>query len=130
MKSLTPTGIAPPFGDYSHGLITPSGGQLLVTSGQLGLSVLGTVPSEAGAQAKICFDNIASILAEAGGGPEHVVRLNAYVTDRSYFPAYMAVRDAWLGHVMPKPASTLMIVSGFTRPEFLVEVEATALLPS
>ena len=42
---------------------------------------------------------------------------------------YMAVRDRLVADLPVKPASTLMIVSGFTRPEFLVEVEATALLP-
>ena len=36
------------------------------------------------------------------------------------------LRDAWLDGVEPRPASTLMIVGGFTRPEFVVEVEATA----
>jgi len=55
-----------------------------------------------------------------------VIRLNAYVTDRAFFGDYMAVRDRWLAQISVKPASTLMIVSGFTRPEFLVEVEATA----
>jgi enamine deaminase RidA (YjgF/YER057c/UK114 family) len=39
---------------------------------------------------------------------------------------YMAARDAWLAGVARLPASTLVIVSGFTRPEFLVEVEVTA----
>jgi enamine deaminase RidA (YjgF/YER057c/UK114 family) len=53
-----------------------------------------------------------------------VVRINAYVTDRAHMAAYMAVRD----RMFPRdaPASTLMIVSGFTRPEFKVEVEAIA----
>ncbi len=36
---------------------------------------------------------------------------------------YMAARDAWLAHAPRKPASTLVIVAGFTRAEFLVEVE-------
>jgi len=55
--------------------------------------------------------------------------LNAFVTARDDFPAYMAVRDQWLTEVTNKPASTLVIVTGFTRPEFLVEIEATAWLP-
>lgn len=126
MKSLTPSSIAPPFGEYAHGIIAPLGARILVTSGQLGLSKEGDVPSDVAAQAEICFANITAILAETRAGPEHVIRLNAYVTDRAFFGDYMAVRDRWLAHVTVKPASTLMIVSGFTRPEFLVEVEATA----
>ncbi len=40
-----------------------------------------------------------------------------------------AARDAWLAGVSHLPASTLMIVSGFTRPEFVVEIEAMATIP-
>ena len=69
---------------------------------------------------------VAAILAEAGAGPADVVRINAFVTDRAHMADYMAARDRWLAGVTRLPASTLMIVSGFTRPEFLVEVEAGA----
>jgi len=43
---------------------------------------------------------------------------------------YMAVRDRWLEGLETLPASTLVIVSGFTRPEFVVEVEVTAAAPA
>lgn len=127
--TLTPAGIAPPFARYAHGIATAPGCRLVVTSGQLGVAADGSVPADAQAQAGQCFANIAAILAEAGAGPEHVIRLNAYVTDRAYMAAYMAARDVWLADVEAPPASTLVIVSGFTRPEFLVEVEATAAVP-
>ena len=129
MIELSPEDIAPPFGRYVHGVVCPPGSRLIVTSGQLGLAADGTVPADAGAQADICFANIASILREGGLGAEHVVRLNAYVTDRACMSPYMAARDRWLASVSRLPASTLVIVSGFTRPEFLVEVEATACGP-
>ncbi len=128
MTPLTPTQIAPPFGKYSHGIVAEAG-RVLVTSGQLGLGADGNIPNSVSAQADICFANILAILTDAQAGPEHIVRLNAYVTDRAYFPDYMAARDRFLDSVPVLPASTLMIVSGFTRPEFLVEVEATAVLP-
>ena len=48
------------------------------------------------------------------------------MTDRAHMAGYMAARDRFLADLAVKPASTLMIVSGFTRPEFLVEVEALA----
>lgn len=53
-----------------------------------------------------------------------VVRINAYVTDRTYLQSYMAVRDRLFP--APFPASTLMIVVGFARPEFKLEVEIVA----
>ena len=125
MRSLAPAAIAAPFAAYSHAtLAQPT--RLLAISGQLGLAADGTVPAGAEAQARICFQNIDHILAEAGMDRRHIMRLNAYVTDRSHMQGYMAARDAWMQDASHLPASTLMIVSGFTRPEFVVEIEALA----
>jgi enamine deaminase RidA (YjgF/YER057c/UK114 family) len=126
MKSLTPLTIRPPFAVYAHGVEVPAGARLVVTSGQLGLRADDTLPDGARAQADQCFANCAEILAEAGMGPMDVIRINAFVTDRAHMAGYMAARDRWLSGVTRLPASTLVIVSGFTRPEFLVEVEVTA----
>lgn len=125
MKALNPASIAPPFARYSHGVELPPGARIVRCSGQLGIAD-GAVPEGSEAQAGICFDNIVAILAEAGMGPEHVFHLNAYVTDRIHMAGYMAARDAFVGAREVLPSSTLMIVSGFTRPEFVVEVEAWA----
>ena len=126
MKVLSPRSIRPPFARYAHGVEVPPGARLVVTSGQLGVLPDDTVPEGAEAQARLCFANCAAILAEAGMGPGDVIRINAYVTAREHMRGYMAARDAWLADVVRLPASTLVIVSGFTRPEFLVEVEVTA----
>ncbi|SDI89726.1 RidA family protein [Salipiger marinus] len=126
MKALIPNSLPRPFGAYSHGV--DSGG-LITTSGQLALAADGTIPEGVQAQAELCFDHIAAILAEAGADLSHVLRFSAFVTRREDMAAYMAVRDARVAHLPVLPASTLMIVSGFTRPEFLVEVEALARLP-
>lgn len=126
MRALAPPSISPPFAAYSHGVEVPPGARLVVTSGQLALAADGSVPEEAEAQARLCFANCAAILAQAGMGPADVIRINAYVTDRAHMAGYMAARDAWMAGVARLPASTLVIVSGFTRPEFVVEVEVTA----
>jgi enamine deaminase RidA (YjgF/YER057c/UK114 family) len=130
MQELIPTTIAPPFARYAHGVVTSPGARIIVTSGQLGLAADGTVPEGAEAQARICFANLDAILDAAGAGRGDVIRLNAYVTDRAHMAGYMAARDVWLAAVTRLPASTLVIVSGFTRPEFVVEVEALAALPA
>jgi enamine deaminase RidA (YjgF/YER057c/UK114 family) len=88
------------------------------------------VPEDVGAQARICFGNIDAILRAGGATRADVVRINAFVTDRAHMPGYMAERDAWLSGVTRLPASTLVIVSGFTRPEFKVEIEVTAAVPA
>lgn len=126
MKSLIPAQIAPPFARYSHGVQVPGDARILRTSGQLGLASDGTVPNGAEAQAGICFDNLDAILGEAGLNRTHVMHLSAFVTDRMHMAGYMAARDAWLAEVTVLPSSTLMIVSGFTRPEFVVEIELWA----
>lgn len=129
MRQLAPAAIAPPFARYAHGVVVPAGWRLAATSGQLALATDGTVPDGAEAQAALCLANCAAILAEAGMGPADVMRINAYVTDRVHMAGYMAARDAWLAGVTRLPASTLVIVSGFTRPEFVVEVEVLAAAP-
>ncbi len=126
MKMLSPIEIAPPFASYAHGVEVPAGCRLVVTSGQLALTGDGTVPDGAEAQARLCLANCTAILREAGMGPADVIRINAYVTARAHMAGYMAARDAWLAGITRLPASTLVIVSGFTRAEFLVEVEVTA----
>lgn len=119
-----PSAVRRPFAQYSHGIEVPAGSRLVLTSGQLGISPDDAIPEDAGAQAELCFRAIGAILAEAGMELADIVRINAFVTDRAHMQPYMAVRDRFVGS--PPPASTLMIVSGFTRPEFKVEVEVIA----
>ena len=126
MRILAPPSISPPFAAYAHGVEVPPGARLVVTSGQLALGRDGSVPDGAFAQARLCLANCTAILAEAGMTPGDTIRINAFVTDRAHMAGYMAARDEWLAGVTRLPASTLVIVSGFTRPEFLVEVEVTA----
>lgn len=121
---LTPASIKPPFACYSHGVEVPAGSRLVFCSGQLGIGPDDHVPEDAGAQAELCFANIAAILGEARLGLKDIIRINAFVTDRAYLRAYMDVRDRLFAQ--PAPASTLMIVSGFAREEFKVEIEAVA----
>lgn len=123
-KHLAPKSIRAPFARYSHGVEVPAGSRLVFCSGQLGIGPDERIPEDAGAQAELCFANIAAILAEAGLRLTDIVRINAYVTDRAYLRPYIDVRDRLFSD--PAPASTLMIVSGFARPEFKVEVEAVA----
>ena len=124
LKFLTPKSTRPPFAKYSHGVEVPAGRRLVVCSGQLGVGLDDSIPEDVAAQAELCFANIEAVLAEAGLGLKDLVRINAYVTDRAHMKAYMEVRDRLVAD--PPPASTLMIVSGFTRPEFKVEIEVIA----
>ena len=127
MRRLTPTAIHPPFANYPHGVETPAGCRYVFCSGQLGIGVDGTVPATTLEQARLCFTAIAAILGEAGMSLSDLVRVNAYVTGREHLAGYMKARDEFVAN--PPPASTLVIVQGFARPEFTVEVEAIAARP-
>ena len=99
---------------------------LLISSGQLGITKEGQIPEKFIDQTKLCFANILSILKEANFSLDDILKVSAFVTDRKYFKDYMIIRDQFLKNVLIKPTSTLLIVSGFTKPEFLVEIEIIA----
>jgi enamine deaminase RidA (YjgF/YER057c/UK114 family) len=123
-KPRTPSALRPPFARYSHAVEIPAGSRFVFASGQLGVAPDDSVPAGAEAQADLCFANIAAILDDAGMAMSDIVRINAFVTGREHMAGYMASRDRHVAS--PPPASTLMIVSGFTRPEFAVEIEVVA----
>jgi enamine deaminase RidA (YjgF/YER057c/UK114 family) len=124
MRRLNPEAIHPPFANYAHGIEVDPGARLVFCSGQLGIGRDGVVPDDVEGQARLCFRAIVAILEEASMSLADVVRLNAYVASAQYLSGYMKVRDEFVGD--PPPASTLMIVQGFARPEFKVEIEAVA----
>jgi 2-iminobutanoate/2-iminopropanoate deaminase len=127
MKHITPPSIRPPFARYSYGVEIPAGHRILVCSGQLGITAQDQVPDTIEQQTDLCFRNIGAVLDQAGFRFSDIVRINAFVVSREHLKGYMSVRDRYISD--PPPASTLMIVSGFARPEFLVEVEVIAASP-
>lgn len=127
-KPLSPSSIHPAFSRYSLGVEVSSRSRYVFCSGQVGITADGTIPPDCAGQTRVCFDNIAAVLAEAGMGFGDVVKLNAFVTGREHLAEYMKVRNELFPE--PFPASTLMIVTGFARPEFVVEIEAIAAIPS
>ena len=124
LKHNTPDTIRAPFANYSHSVEVPANARLLFCSGQLAVSLDDKIPDNTLEQAHLCFDNIEKILQASGMEMSNIVRINAYVTGREHLAGYMSARDARFG--TPPPASTLMIVSGFAREEFTVEIEAVA----
>lgn len=129
IQSLTPKDIRPPFAAYAHGVEIPAGWRILRTSGQLGIAPDDHIPADAYGQACLCFANIAAILAEGNMSAANVAHISAFVTARDHMQSYMRARDAFVEGMPHVPASTLMVVSGFTRPEFVVEVEVMAAAP-
>jgi 2-iminobutanoate/2-iminopropanoate deaminase len=124
MRRFNPDTIHPPFAKYAHAVEVEAGARIVFCSGQLGIGRDGVIPDDVEAQARLCFRAIQAVLGEAAMSLGDVVRLNAYVASAQYLGDYMKVRDEFVGN--PPPASTLMVVQGFARPEFKVEIEAVA----
>ncbi len=128
-RILQPDGWARPRG-YSNG-ISARGRQVHV-AGQIGWDANGRlVSSELVAQVRQALHNVVAVLACDGAGPEHIVRLNWYMTDRT---AYLAAGKA-LGEVYREiigghyPAMSAIQVVALMEPGALVEIEATAVVP-
>ena len=95
-------------------------GQNLDTSESVGLG-------DAAAQAEQAMANIKMLLEEAGGRLDHICRLVIYLIDPRYREPVYRVIGQWLKGV--HPVSTGIVVSALARPEWVVEIEATAMIP-
>lgn len=124
MKRHNPPTIHAPLARYAHAVEIAGPTRLLFVSGQLAIAPDGSVPSTAAAQCDLIFANIGAILGAAAMTPEAIVRISAFLTDRADLKAYMAARDRFITGA--PPASTLLLVQGFSRPEFKVEIEIVA----
>jgi 2-iminobutanoate/2-iminopropanoate deaminase len=104
-------------------------GDLLFLSGRAPLdpSTLRIVSTDFEEQARNVLDQILASLAEAGSGPEHVLRVQCYLLEASDFDAWNRI---WAEYFpAPRPVRTT-IVTGFTVPGMLIEVEVTAGIPA
>jgi enamine deaminase RidA (YjgF/YER057c/UK114 family) len=111
-------------GNYSLGAEIAGGKRLLFVSGQVGVDGKGRVLAGIDRQCAQVWKNIAAVLKSAGMGYGDIVKMNAYLTDSRFIPAYRTARDKVLK--APFPASTLVIVGGLASPDMLVEIEVVA----
>ena len=87
-----------------------------------------SVPQDAGDQADLIFTEIVRHIEELGGTAEHVVRVRMFVTDIAYADAVSA---AFARAMKPaRPTGTLVAITALYRPEWKVEIEAEAVVPS
>ncbi len=81
------------------------------------------------AQTRQVIENLRAALAAGGAGPEHVVKWNLYVVEGQPLQAgFAAFQDAWPETPNP-PAITMAFVAGLANPDFLVEMDAVAVVP-
>ena len=103
-------------------------GNMVFASGHTGTDADGKLvgPGDCGLQSEQTFKNVEAALKAAGATMDDVTKITAFLVDVDDYAAYAAVR---LG-LFPEngPASSSVIVKGLVRPEFLVEVEAIAVV--
>ncbi len=101
----------------------------MAVSGQLALDEDGKPVGvgDPAAQARQVFENLRRCLASAGAGFQDVVKLTYFVTDMAYMPAIRAARAA---HIPDDrlPAASAVQVAALVAPEFLMEIEAMAVV--
>ncbi len=114
-----------PLAAYSTGWKV-SDGHLIMLAGQVATDTEGNTVGgdDIRAQTRQVYENIKAALEAAGAGMEDVIRLTVYLTDRANFAGSMEVRHTYFDE--PYPASTLLIVSGLAKPEWLIEIDAIA----
>ena len=118
-----PAVVHAPSSGYSMGLEMSQHRRLLFVSGQVPENPDGSVPESFEAQCEQAWRNVIEVLATAGLGVEHLVKINTFLTDRSQVLANRAVRRKMLqGN---EPASTVMIAETVDG-KWLLEIEAIA----
>lgn len=131
-QTVLPEGWPRPRG-FSHAIVARGATQVRI-AGQIGV-VRGepavAADADMGAQWAIALANLVTVLRAAGGRPEHLIMLRAYVTDIGEFNrAGAAVGKAWTESLGKHfPAMTLVQVAGLIDPAAKVEIEGEALLP-
>jgi enamine deaminase RidA (YjgF/YER057c/UK114 family) len=113
---------------YSH-VVEVKGGRTLYISGQIATDKDGNLVgrNDFPAQVKQVFENLEARLKEGGASFKDVVKLNYYLTDASGVQAVRDIRNNYINTESP-PASTLVVVKQLVREEYLIEVEAVAVV--
>ena len=127
--ALQPPGWPRPKG-YANGMVAE--GRVVVTGGVVGWNEQGVFADGLVAQAAQVFSSIRAILAEAGAGAEHLIRLTWYVVDIEEYSANLkeigkSYRAVFGAHY---PAMAVVQVVRLVEPAARIEIEATAVLPS
>jgi enamine deaminase RidA (YjgF/YER057c/UK114 family) len=128
IQRLNPEGLHTPL-TYSQ-VVIATGTTMVFVAGQVSLDADASLvaPDDLAGQARQAYRNLATALEAAGATPADVVKLTTYVVGHQpeYLTEIMEARRDVLGDVAP--ASTLVGVQALARPEYLVEIEATAVI--
>ena len=124
-EKLNPPGVHTPQANYN---LVARAGNTLYISGQVPIGPDGQVVGrgDAEAQAEQCFRNLVAIVEHFGGTAANLMKLTTFITNWEFRSQVAKARDRILSP--PWPASTLVVISALASSDFLVEIEAIAVL--
>ena len=119
-----------PNGHFSHATAIAAAGKFVFISGMTARTVDGTIAGLGNieVQTRQVCENVKAAVEEAGGTLNDIVRVDVYVRNMEHFDIIHTVRREYF--VAPAPASTMVEVCKFTSPDYLIEMNAIAVLPN
>ena len=121
--------IRPPSGHFSQAIAVEAKGKLVFISGMPARRADGTIAGvgDIEAQTRQVCENLKSAVEAAGGTMDDICRVDVYVRNMEHFEKIHKVRREYFGS--PPPASTMVEVTKMTSPEYLIEINAIAVIP-
>ena len=110
---------------YSH---AAKAGNTLYIAGQIAQDVSGKLvgQGDVGAQVRQVYTNLKNIMEETGSRLQNIVKMTTFLIHYSYIETFRSVRNEYFSE--PYPPNTLLIVESLALPDYMVEVEAVAVL--
>jgi enamine deaminase RidA (YjgF/YER057c/UK114 family) len=126
---VTSDAIRKPTGHFSQATVVEAKGRIVFVSGMTARRPDGTIAGigDIAAQTRQVCENIKSAMESAGGTLDHVCRVDVYVRNMEHFDAIHAVRREYFKP--PLPASTMVEITKMTSPDYLIEINAIAVIP-
>ena len=116
---------------YSQAIAVDGKSRTVYVGGQNAVDEKGEIvgKTDIGAQSERAIENVQIALAAAGAGIEHVVKWNVYIVQgNELLPGFQAFQKAWGDRPNP-PTITGLFVAGLAHPDYLVEIDAIAVVP-
>ena len=127
-REVVSSALAEPTGHYSHAITIAAAGTLVFISGMTARTVDGGIAGigDVAQQTHQTCRNLQAAVEQAGGSLQDIVRVDVFVADIRHFDVIHEVRRQYFTGVAP--ASTMVEVSKFVKPEYLIEINAIAVV--
>lgn len=128
-QQITSPRLRRPSGHFSQATAIEAQGRLVFISGMTARRADGTIagPGDIEAQTRQVCENIKAAVEAAGGQMDDICRIDVYIRNMEHFDAIHRVRREYFGE--PLPASTMVEVVKMTSPDYLIEINAIAVIP-